>query len=187
MSLRPISYQARICTDENRINEFLSGSRVGVIGINADDYPYAVPVNYIWSDGCIYFHGVGSGKKTELLSEGVKVCFTVFHEFGTVRNDIPCHADTSYFSVMLFGNIVRITDHKKAADILNKIIEKFMPDFFNTPANNPVNSFLVEKYRSSQNGNGVAVYCIDPEFVTAKENQAKPENLISPKTKNKSV
>jgi nitroimidazol reductase NimA-like FMN-containing flavoprotein (pyridoxamine 5'-phosphate oxidase superfamily) len=183
MSLQPISYQARICNDENRINKFLAESRVGIIGINTDEYPYAVPVNYIWRDGCVYFHGMGSGKKTELLRNGVKVCFTVFQEFGTVRDDVACHADTSYFSVMLWGNATKITDNEKSATILNAIVEKFMPNFFNYQVNKPINASLVEKYRSSKDGNGVAVYCIKPELITAKENQAKPEDLICPVTK----
>ncbi|MDR2755555.1 MAG: pyridoxamine 5'-phosphate oxidase family protein [Planctomycetaceae bacterium] len=178
-SLRPISYQARICTDKNRINQFLEQNRVGIIGINADDYPYAIPVNYIWFDGCVYFHGMGSGKKTELLSENAKVCFTVFREWGTVRDNVPCHADTSYFSVMLFGNAVKVTDNQKSAAVLNRIVEKFMPNFFN----NPINASLVENYRSSKDGNGVLVYCIKPEFVTAKENHAEPEDLIPFNTK----
>ncbi|MDR1385439.1 MAG: pyridoxamine 5'-phosphate oxidase family protein [Planctomycetaceae bacterium] len=186
MSLRPISYQARICADENRIDAFLEKSRVGIIGVNAGEYPYAIPVNYLWRDGCVYFHGMGSGRKTELLSENGKVCFTVYQELGTVKDNVPCHADTSYFSVMLFGNAVRITDHEKAAVVLNQIVEKFMPGFFSNSgsnrSNNPISASLVETYHSSKDGNGVMVYCIKPEFITAKENQAEEDDLVSPNT-----
>jgi nitroimidazol reductase NimA-like FMN-containing flavoprotein (pyridoxamine 5'-phosphate oxidase superfamily) len=43
-----LHYKQRICTDTERIEKFLARSRVGILGLNAGEYPYAVPVNYIW-------------------------------------------------------------------------------------------------------------------------------------------
>ncbi len=61
--MQQIRYTQRICTDKEKIDVFLAGARVGVVGLSAGDYPYAVPVNFVWHDGCVYFHGMGSGKK----------------------------------------------------------------------------------------------------------------------------
>lgn len=73
-----------------------------VLGLHTDDYPYPVPVNYVWHNDAVYFHGVGSGRKGELLQQAPKVGFTVFVEHGTVTARVACHADTAYLCVMVF-------------------------------------------------------------------------------------
>lgn len=173
--MQHIRYTARICNDKEKINSFLSSVRSGVIGINAGDYPYAVPVNFVWLNGSIYFHGMGSGKKFNLLSESPNVSFTVYEEIGTVTDPVPCHADTAYFSVMIFGKAQRVTDSTEAAGVLQAILEKFMPGFYKQM----ISRKLVENYHSSMDGNTVSVFRITPEELTAKENFVPPENIFS--------
>jgi nitroimidazol reductase NimA-like FMN-containing flavoprotein (pyridoxamine 5'-phosphate oxidase superfamily) len=172
-----IRYKARVCADKERIERLLSGGRVGVLGLNAGDYPYAVPLNYIWRGGCVYFHGAGSGKRVTLLDESPRVCFTVYEEYGTVKDDVPWHADTAYLSAMVFGRAERVRDSEEAAAVLQQLVEKFMPGFF---SNSRIAAAFVEKYRSSLDGNPVAVFRVKPDEITAKENRAEPENLFQP-------
>lgn len=169
-----ISYTKRDCRDQNKIDGFLTEARVGVIGIPGDEYPYAVPVNYVWHKGNIYFHGMGSGKKVRLLGEKAAVSFTVYREHGTVTDPVPCHADTSYFSVMIFGEAERVADFDEAADALQVILNKFTPGLYKQT----ISPQLVEKYRSAMDGKAVGVYRITPKHVTAKENLADPEALF---------
>ncbi len=172
--MEQIRYKQRICTDEARIDEFLRKSRTGVIGISGANYPYCVPVNYIWKDGCIYFHGLSSGKKIDLLTEYPKVSFTVYEEVGTVKDPVACHADTSYMSVMVYGSAVKVEDSEEGAMVLQDIVEKFMPGFYKSK----ISSALIEKYRSSHDNKGVAVYKIIQEERTAKENVAAKEDIF---------
>lgn len=38
--------------------EILKTGRTAVLGILGDDgYPYTVPINYVYADGKVYFHG----------------------------------------------------------------------------------------------------------------------------------
>jgi nitroimidazol reductase NimA-like FMN-containing flavoprotein (pyridoxamine 5'-phosphate oxidase superfamily) len=67
--MEQLHYKQRICTDKEKIENFLARSRVGIIGLNAGEYPYAVPVNYVWWDGKAYFHGMGSGKRESVLQK----------------------------------------------------------------------------------------------------------------------
>ncbi len=173
--MEPIRYKQRVCTDTEVIDEFLTGTRTGVIGISGDKYPYCVPVNYIWKNGAVYFHGLGSGKKVRLLDEYPEVSFTVYEEFGTVKDQVPCHADTSYRSVMLFGRAERVSDFRESAEVLQAIVEKFMPGFYKSK----ISPELAEKYRSSHDNKAVAVYKIIPLEKTAKENVALKEDLFS--------
>lgn len=172
--MEQIRYVQRICEDEVKIEDFLKNAKTGVIGMKGSDYPYCVPVNYIWMNGVIYFHGLGSGKKIDLLKEHPNVSFVVYHEFGTVKDPVPCHADTSYMSVMLFGKAEILKNYEESAKALQGIIDKFMPDFYQgkiTPA-------LVEKYRSALDHNKVAVYKIIPVTKTAKENVVAEKDLF---------
>lgn len=173
--MEQIRYTGRICTDPKRIEGFLRHSRAGIVGISAGEYPYAVPVNFVWMDGCVYFHGMGSGKKVRLLEEHPKVCFTVYEEAGTVTDPVPCKVDTAYMSVMLFGTAQRVEDFEESAAALQQLLHKFMPGFFKQMPG----SALIEKYRSALDDNPVAVYKIRPDFMTAKENRSEPEALFS--------
>lgn len=172
--MEQVSYRQRDCQEQEKIQRFLEETRVGTLGIGGDEFPYAVPVNYIWHDGAIYFHGMGSGKTVRLLAKYPKVSFTVYKEFGTVTDPVPCHADTSYFSVMLFGTAERVKEVAQAADALQKLLDKFMPGFYKQR----IAPELVQKYRSGMDGNAVAVYRIVPQQITAKENAAAPEQLF---------
>ena len=117
---------------------------------------------------------MGSGKKNELLLQNPLVSFTVFEEYGTVKDPVPCHADTSYMSVMLFGTAVQIEDFEESADVLKQIMEKYMPDFYKSkmPAS------FVQKYRSSYDNKAVAVYKIVVEEITAKINEALQDDIF---------
>lgn len=169
-----IKYVKRICSDEDKINAFLSSARTGVIGMNYPEYPYCVPVNFIWHNKAVYFHGMGSGKKFDILSEGPNVCFSVYEEIGTVTDPVPCHADTSYFSVILFGKANKVTDSGEAAEALQVLLDKFMPDFYKQK----ITKTLVEKYHSSMDGNKVGVFRIDIHNITAKENIVDTDSLF---------
>ncbi len=65
--MEQIRYKQRTCRDAAVIEEFLTKARTGVIGISGALYPYCVPVNYVWKNGAVYFHGLGSGKKYSFL------------------------------------------------------------------------------------------------------------------------
>ena len=173
--MNQVSYKKRNCTDQNKIETFLSEERTGVLGMVDGNLPYTLPVNYVWSEGSIYFHGMGSGKKEKILSQKPSVCFAVYKEHGTVIDPVPCHADTSYMSVMIFGKAEKVTDFIESALILQKLLDKFMPKYYEQP----LTSNLIEKYRSGMDENGVSVYRIRPEEMTAKENAVEPDEIFN--------
>jgi uncharacterized protein len=84
---------------------------------------------------------MGNGKKNDVLAENPSVCFTVFEEFGTVADSIPCKCDTSYLSVVIFGKAVLVQDIDEKTQVLMQIMGKFMPDFFK----NPLSTQFVDK------------------------------------------
>jgi uncharacterized protein len=170
-----VRYMQRNCTDKEKIENFLLQERTGVLGMVNGTFPYTIPMNYVWHKGSVYFHGMGSGKKEDILSQSPSVCFTVYKEHGTVIDPVPCHADTAYMSVMLFGKAEKVTDSEEATEALQKIVEKYMPGYYS----NPLTNNFVEKYRSSLDENPVSVYKIMLEGMTAKENSVEPKQLFN--------
>jgi nitroimidazol reductase NimA-like FMN-containing flavoprotein (pyridoxamine 5'-phosphate oxidase superfamily) len=173
--MEPIRYTQRICDDKEKIDRFLAEKRVGTLSMcDKGGNPYAVPVNYIYWNGKIYIHGMGSGKKNVILAANSLVCFTVFEEFGTVIDSVPCKCDTSYLSVVIFGKAVPVQDLDEKTQVLMRLLEKFAPHLFK----NPLSMQFVDKYRSACDNNAVAVYCIYPEDLTAKENPVDMEHMF---------
>ncbi|MDR2033408.1 MAG: pyridoxamine 5'-phosphate oxidase family protein [Helicobacteraceae bacterium] len=175
--MEQLRYQRRICTDTEKIDAFLARSRVGILGLNAGEYPYATPINYIWLDKKIYFHGAGSGKRQALLQEEPSVCFTVYEEYGTVKDKLPCRADTAYFSVMIFGKAQKVKSAEESAAALRHLTEKFMPGFYKDRLS-LVSADYVNKYRSSLDGNLASIHSITPDHISAKENDEEPDKLF---------
>lgn len=173
--IQPIRYEQRVCTDDTKINDFLNVERIGVLGIADESYPYSVPLNYIWKEHAVYIHGLSTGKKIELMQQNKKVSFLVYKENGTVKDEMPCHADTSYMSVMLFGTIEKVKDTKECADVLQNMVEKYMPGFYK----GKISPQLVEKHKSAFDQKAVSVYKMTPQYITAKENTVNQEDLFS--------
>lgn len=172
--MNDIRYIQRKCNDKQKISDFLEDSRVGVIAMNDGNLPYAVPLNYLWHDSSIFFHGAGSGRKELILSKEPVVCFTVFEEYGTVLDPMPCHADTSYMSVMLFGKIVKVNDFEESAHVLDLLVEKYTPGYYKKG----LSAKMMENYRSGVDGNLVSVYRLTPEEITAKQNVVEENEIF---------
>ncbi|MFV0480689.1 MAG: pyridoxamine 5'-phosphate oxidase family protein [Campylobacteraceae bacterium] len=172
--MNKISYTQRICKDEEKIEKFLLQTRVGIVAmVDSELTPYATPVNFVWHDGAIYFHGMGTGKKESILTKQPTACFTIFHEYGTVIDPVPCHADTSYMSVIIFGETQRVTNSKESATVLQKLLDKYTPNYYKQS----ISQNLIDKYRSSHDNKAVSVFKIVPKEMTAKENSV-PQNQL---------
>lgn len=173
--MNQIRYTQRICKDQEKIDAVLSRTRTGVVAMIGGGLPYAVPVNYVWHNGAVYFHGMGSGKKENILSANPPVCFTLYEEYGTVTDPVPCHADTAYMSIMIFGTAEKVTDHEEAAAALQKLVDKYMPGYYT----HPLSGSFIGKYRSSHDDKAVSVYRVTPRDMTVKENPVENSTLFT--------
>ncbi|WP_458110625.1 pyridoxamine 5'-phosphate oxidase family protein [Bacillus sp. PK6-013] len=154
-----------VCTDEKKIDQFLTEAQTGYLGMSTDEYPYVIPLNFVWKNGYIYFHGASEGRKMDMLQENPNVCFTVSEQYGTMVHPIPAKTDTAYMSVILFGTASIITDLDEATSAMQALLDKYVPGYYSTP----LHKTHVEKYRSSL-GSKTVVLKIQPIKITAKEN-----------------
>jgi len=161
-----VRYKIREVLDMNKIDAFLKHARIGHLGMVDGQQPYVVPLNFVWSNGNIYFHGAGGGRRNKVVHENSEVCFTVCEEYGTITNPVPAKTDTAYMSVMIFGEAKPVVNLDEATYMLQEMIDKYVPGYYTRP----LSKQHVEKYQSAVFGGSVQVYRIDPQHISAKEN-----------------
>lgn len=106
----------------------LYSGKDGVLALSGDDgYPYVVPLNYVYYNGCVYFHCALSGHKIDAIKNNDKASFCVID-----KRDIIQEKYTTFFrSVILFGKICEVTDENEKIECTKVIAEKYSPDFKN--------------------------------------------------------
>ncbi len=113
----------RLSSDE--IETILKESSYGVLSLLGDDgYPYAVPLNYVYSDSSIIFHSALTGHKIDAIDKYDKASFCVVAE-----NDvIPLEYTTHYRSVIVFGRISIVEDEKEKRKYIEELAKRYAPD-----------------------------------------------------------
>lgn len=51
--------------------DILAQESHGVLALAGDDFPYAVPLSYVYTDGALYFHCAREGLKLELARRDI--------------------------------------------------------------------------------------------------------------------
>jgi len=62
---------------QEEIDQFLTCSRTGRLGLAINNEPYIVPVGFVYHQGKIAIHSCSKGKKMEALQRAPRVCFEV--------------------------------------------------------------------------------------------------------------
>ncbi|WP_017755176.1 pyridoxamine 5'-phosphate oxidase family protein [Calidifontibacillus oryziterrae] len=175
MNYRAMRREGKIVTNQEKINNLLNSCKVGYLGLVDDEGTYVVPLNYVWKDEKIYFHGSEQGRKVDAIRTNNRVCFTITEDRGIIANPAPANIGTDFSSVMVFGKI-RTVDHlEEATDALQAMLDKFVPGYFERE----LEKKYVESYRSSL-GSKTVVYCLEVDQITAKEATVARENLFYP-------
>lgn len=104
--------------------DILQKCTAGVLALSdGSEYPYAVPLSYVYDDYKIYFHCAKEGHKLDMLANNKKVSFCV------VAQDeiIPEKYTTYYRSVIVFGKASIISDEEKKQKTIEKLAFKYNP------------------------------------------------------------
>jgi hypothetical protein len=70
--------------------------------------------------------------------------------------------------------VEKVVDFDEAASILQNLMEKYTPGYYK----HPLTATLIEKYKSSFDGNAVSIYRLTPKNMTAKENKTDENKLF---------
>lgn len=111
---------------KEEIVEILKNGETCVLAVSGDnDYPYAVPLNYVYSQDKIYFHCAVEGHKYDAIKRNDKVSFCVI-----ARADVtPKEMATNFISVIAFGRARFLEDDEEKMYALKLIGERFSSEF----------------------------------------------------------
>lgn len=109
---------------ESESIDILKRGKVAVMAVAGDDgYPYAVPVNYVYDEGCIYVHSASEGHKIDALKREPKCSVCIVD-----KDDVVPEKFTSYFrSVIAFGEAEFILSEEAKIRALRLLCEKYSP------------------------------------------------------------
>lgn len=89
-----------------------------------DDYPYTVPISYVYNEGKIYFHSALNGHKVDAIRKYDKASFCVIEQ-----DDVQPEKYTTFFrSVIAFGRIHIIEDEKEKLEIVRMLGNRYNPN-----------------------------------------------------------
>ena len=97
----------------------------GVLAVLGDGgYPYAVPLNYVYEGGALYFHCARSGHKYDAVKACPRASFCVIDRSDVVPEDYS----TNYRSVIAFGEVRVVTDEAAKRRAIECLAKKYSPD-----------------------------------------------------------
>ena len=110
----PLAESKQILTDGSHAVWAVSGD---------DNYPYAVPVNYLYDGKAIYIHCARQGHKLDSIRRNPRCSLCIVD-----KDEIHPEKFTSYFrSVIVFGKATIITDKSEIIAVLKLLCEKYSP------------------------------------------------------------
>lgn len=105
--------------------QVLNRGTSGVLAVSGDDdYPYAVPLSYVYHDNKIFFHCAKTGHKLDAIAGNEKASFCVIDNDQVVPEEY-----TSYFrSVIVFGKARILEDEAEKRNALEILAARYSPD-----------------------------------------------------------
>ena len=120
---REMRRKKQLLSQEESLMVLKAGTH-GVLAVSGDgDYPYAVPLSYVYDQGKIYFHCARTGHKLDALARSAKVSFCVVAQDKIVPEEY-----TTYFkSVIIFGTARRLDAPEEKRAALLTLAAKYSP------------------------------------------------------------
>ena len=97
----------------------------GVLALAGDeDYPYAVPISYVYDGSKLYFHCAKRGHKLDAIHQNPKASFCVVDKDQVVPEEY-----TSYFrSVIVFGQMRVLEDEREKRTAIEALALRYAPE-----------------------------------------------------------
>ncbi len=134
--------------------EILNRNTSGVLAVSGDDdYPYAVPLSYVYHDNSLYFHCAKVGHKIDGILRNNKVSFCIVDQDEVIDKEY-----TTYFrSVICFGKAKLLEDSHDKIKALQYLAEYLCP----------TNVFQSEEFEKTLDS--VGIIKLEIEQLTGKE------------------
>lgn len=102
---RAMRREYQLVTDQDMLERWLHEAVVGRLAtVDEDGYPVIKPVNFVYHEGSIYFHGAPVGEKLDDIARCEQVGFEVDHAIAvTPPPERGCQTHCFYRSVIIRG------------------------------------------------------------------------------------
>ena len=112
---------------KEQCESLLTTVKRGVLSVHGEDgYPYGIPIDFVYDNGKIYFHGARQGHKIDALKKDSRVCFTLYDEGVLEKGKLGLNVN----SVVIFGRIRIIEDREENIRIARLIGYRYDPKDF---------------------------------------------------------
>ena len=103
----------------------LKKATAGTLALLGDnDYPYAVPLSYVYHEGRLFFHSALAGHKVDAIRKCDKASFCVIEQ-----DDVQPEKYTTFFrSVIAFGRIHIIEDEHEKLETARMLGNRYNPN-----------------------------------------------------------
>lgn len=154
--------------DDAWISAFLQKAPFGMSATEHKGQPYLKPTLFVYDPAAraIYFHGALEGHMRADLEANGRVCFSVAEMGRLLPADTAMEFGVEYASVVVFGRAKVIPDEAEARRALQLLLDKYFPHLRPERDYRPV---IQEEL------NITAVYRLDIESWSGKEDQARPD------------
>lgn len=120
--------------DRQLIEEVLNKAPAGYLAFNgADGWPRITPLNFVYEDGWIYWHGAVAGERFNCLREDPRAVFAAVllplyipSYFAAEENATA--ATSTFKSVIARGRVSSLIDPEEKCQVLNKLMAKYQPE-----------------------------------------------------------
>ncbi len=125
--------QVRI-KDKNIIVKLLEDVEYGTLALSKNNIPYSLPINFVYAEDTIYFHGSKKGKKKDFMSENNLASFSVVEPFSLIqsyfssKDNLACPATHFFKSVICDGEIVFVYEYEEKVKALSLLMKKLQPE-----------------------------------------------------------
>ncbi|MGQ9693375.1 MAG: pyridoxamine 5'-phosphate oxidase family protein [Thermodesulfobacteriota bacterium] len=116
------------------IEEVLNKAPAGYLAFNgADGWPRITPLNFVYEDGWVYWHGAVAGERFNCLREDPRAVFAAVllplyipSYFAAEENATA--ATSTFKSVIVRGRVSSFIDPDEKCQVLNKLMAKYQPE-----------------------------------------------------------
>lgn len=115
----------RAITDRREIDRIIRRATVCRLAFVSEGEPYLVPVCFGYDGGSLYFHCAPEGRKLDMLSPGVRVCFELEADLGVIKAESACGWTMAYSSVIGWGTASLVQDPQRRKEALDTIMHQY--------------------------------------------------------------
>lgn len=154
-------------TDPALWQDVIRSSHWGTLSlVDPAGWPYAIPMNHVWTGESLVLHGSVAGKRGQCLAHEARAQFTVVKELSLIPSDVfgsdqACGAAQFFQSVMMWGNLRPVADLQEKAELLQTMMRELQPRGGHAPIN-------VDDSRYATAVRNTGVWVLHPEQVSAK-------------------